>query len=43
MGGGGAMISADDSVIGMLREIELHKNSDHAEVLRRFDGGMIDW
>jgi len=43
MGGDDALLSAQDSVSGMLQQIALHKADSHAEVLRRFDGGTIEW
>ena len=43
MGGPNALIDAQTSVNGMLAEVEKNHSKSHAEVLRRFDGGLIAW
>lgn len=43
MGGVDAPIDVQTSVAGMLEQAEQHFTESHAEMLRRFDGGIIAW
>lgn len=43
MGGETGLISSTDSVSAMLKEIEIHGPKAHADCLRRYDGGVIEW
>lgn len=43
MGGHNALISAKQSVTGMIEQIDRYGADDHAEVFRRFDGKTIQW
>lgn len=43
MGGPDALVEIEASVAGMLKQAEDHFPESHAEVLRRFDGGVIAW
>jgi short-subunit dehydrogenase len=43
MGGTDALIDVQTSVAGMLKQVEEHMSSSHADKLLRFDGGIIAW
>lgn len=43
MGGPNALIDVENSVNGMLAQVEKHLSKSHAEVLHRFDGELIAW
>jgi short-subunit dehydrogenase len=43
MGGVDGLIDVQTSVEGMIKQAEKHLSTSHAEVLHRFDGGVIAW
>lgn len=43
MGGPNALIDVENSVNGMLAQVEKNLCKSHAEVLHRFDGKLVAW
>lgn len=43
MGGPNGLIDVQESVAGMLIQVDKNISTSHAEVLNRFDGGTIGW
>ncbi|HHG8507948.1 TPA: SDR family oxidoreductase [Legionella pneumophila] len=43
MGGPNSLVDVQVSVSGMLDQVDKNMPQSHAEVLRRFDGNIIDW
>jgi len=43
IGGPNAIIQVEQSVEGMLAQMDAHMKTSHAETIRRFDGGTVPW